>query len=129
MVEPQVLVVDDDPNVRETIRDLLELEEIPVLVLGPTADVPGLLRQHPIRVVVTDLNMPERDGLEVIQLVTATSRELNREIPVYILTGAGGEARLEQALREGATRWFPKPFDLDQFTQALREVLEDDSDA
>jgi CheY-like chemotaxis protein len=118
-----VLVVDDDANVRDTIRDLLALEEISARVVSPEEDVIGLLSQLPIRVVVTDLNMPGMDGVDLVERVKKECETLGYDIPVYVLTGAGGEGRLEQARMSGAAGTFPKPFDLDEFTDTLREAL------
>jgi len=122
--EALVLVVDDDRNVRDTVRDVLAIEDIPVQACGPEEDILGMLRAGTLRVVVTDLNMPTRDGVELVQQIGELERELGREIPVFVITGAGGESRLQDALDRGARGAFPKPFDLDEFTGRIRQELE-----
>ena len=123
MSEPSVLVVDDDKNVRETIRDVLSLGGIAVVAAGPDEDLPRLVREHGVRVVVTDLNMPQIDGLDLLLRVKALAGELGLEIPVFVVTGAGGEGRVEEALSMGASGFFPKPFDLEDFTARIRSEL------
>ncbi len=118
-----VLVVDDDANVRDTIRDLLTLEGIPVLAVGPDVDLDALLEREPIGVVVTDLNMPHVHGTEIVARVRRVAEARGVTIPVFVLTGAGGEGTLETTISEGAAGYFPKPFDIDVFTETIRSAL------
>ncbi len=123
MSERLVLVVDDDKNVRETIRDVLFLEGIPVEAVEPGPEIEALLSKDRISLVVTDLNMPRMDGLELLSLVQSTEKTLGRTIPVFVVTGAGGEGRVQQALDKGAAGYFPKPFDLEEFLGAVQKAL------
>lgn len=120
---PQVLVVDDDQNVRETIRDVLLLEDIPVVVLEPRPSVLERVRSGEFQLIITDLNMPEIDGLDLVRTAAEASKELGREIPVFVVTGVGGESRAQEAVALGAAGFFPKPFDLDTFLGEIQGTL------
>lgn len=125
MSERTVLVVDDDANVRETIRDILSLGGVQVEATGPGPRVDELLDSGLVFVVVTDLNMPQMDGLEMIAKTKAAAKQMGRDIPVFVVTGAGGEGRAQDAIAQGAAGFFPKPFDVDDFLDRILAALEE----
>lgn len=123
MPERTVLVVDDDANVRDTIRDILSLGGIQVEAMGPGPRVDELLDSGAVYLVVTDLNMPQMDGLEMLAKAQAAAKLVGRDIPVFVVTGAGGEGRAQDALDQGAAGYFPKPFDVDDFLDRILAAL------
>jgi DNA-binding NtrC family response regulator len=121
--ECKVLVVDDDLGILGTVVDVLALEGIPSCSTSEAGTVIGLLRQAPIRVVVSDINMPDVDGLALLAQIKALEAEQKRSIAVIILTGAGAEDKAECAVAQGAFRYLPKPFDIDEFVRCVRDAL------
>ena len=117
-----ILIVDDDPVIRIALRQSLRSEGHKVTE-APDGQVALVFyrERHP-DLIITNIVMPEKDGLEVI-------RELRRDFPVakiIALTGyeervAGGYLQL--AREYGAARTFTKPFDRDEMMAAVKELL------
>ena len=115
-----VLICDDEPSLRELIRISLD---------GPYRFVEAddgessleLARRERPDVVILDMMMPRRSGLEVLSALRQ-EKEL-ADIPVIVLTAQ--PATREQALREGADIVMVKPFEPEQISAAVEEVLAD----
>jgi len=114
-----VLVVDDEPVVRDAIRLVLEADGLGVATV---ADCEAALA-HPAadtcRLVLCDLKLPESSGLEVLRALRARRPRL----PVVMITGyATAEVALE-SLRCGAAGFLPKPFDDAELMTQVRQAL------
>jgi two-component system chemotaxis response regulator CheY len=115
----RILVIDDDPSIRELIRRALEAAQHTVVEAINGEQGLRLARQTPVELVITDILMPVRDGLEVI-------RQMRRENPrakIVALTGGGsylGLETLETAKDFGAVETLAKPFDVHN----LKEIVE-----
>lgn len=121
--EPRVLVVDDDLAILATVMDVLSMEDIPARSTSDSLSVEGILRETGVDVVVSDINMPNLDGLALLGRIRSLCGELGRTVRVIILTGAGSEDKGRQAVDLGAWRYMPKPFDIDDFVACIREAL------
>lgn len=118
-----VLIVDDEPNVRELIRDTLELEDHEVIeaVDGPTAL--DALRDEPLPdCVVLDIMMPGISGLDVLTEVRA--KPLTKDLPVILLTAMSDDATTWAGWSAGANVFLPKPFDPGALLDWIDRVLE-----
>ena len=73
----------------------------------------------PIDVIVSDVQMPGRTGLECLRSI----RKFNKPIPFIIITAFGDKATHEDAFRSGATAVFDKPFDLEELVHAIRRAV------
>ncbi len=118
----RILIIDDNEQIRSLLREILELANF-VVADAPNGEIGArLFRQQPADLVITDIFMPEKEGLETI-------RELRREFPdVKIIAISGGGSRgelayLPAAKKLGAHRTFIKPFELDEMLTAVRELL------
>ncbi len=116
----RILVIEDDEQVREVLRKMLEgagydVEDAPDGVEGVQT-----YKEDPADLVITDLFMPEKDGVETI-------RELQRDYPdvkVIAITGVRGSfSRIPAADNLGAKRTFVKPFSSKEMLEAVEEVL------
>ena len=110
----KVLVIDDEPAVLASVVELLELSGFDVI--GAASGAAGLdaFRQRRADVVLTDLNMPDMDGLAVI----AALRQIEPRVTILVLSGAGDATT--EACRLGAAGWVPKPIvDLDGLVDAV----------
>lgn len=120
---PLVLVVDDDRAVRGLVRRTLEGAGYRVLEAADGADALRIVDAHPVALVVTDVLMPERDGIEVVlQLAT---RE--RRVPIIVMSGGGTgldvETLVSTALAFGAAAALAKPFSIGALLSLVGEVL------
>lgn len=118
----RILVIDDDANILEILAEMLTTAGYEVVEASNGKEGVRLYRHAPFDLVVTDLLMPEKDGLEVVM-------ELRRDFPkVKIITlssgNAYGHSSLETSKALGAARTLRKPFMEDQLLEAVREVLE-----
>jgi len=113
-----VLVVDDEPMVREVVTRYLEQEGYTVTVAADGAAALRLLEQHAVDLVVLDLMLPEIDGLSVL-------RELRQDgaIPVIVLTARGDEGDRIHGLQLGADDYVVKPFSPRELIARVASVL------
>ncbi|MEX0604123.1 MAG: sigma-54 dependent transcriptional regulator [Marinobacter sp.] len=120
MSRPDVMFIDDDPDIRQAIAQTMDLEDIRVECF---ADGPSCLKAISPDfggVVLSDYNMPGMDGLDVLQAV----RQVDDSIPVIILTGQGDISTAVTAVQQGAYDFIEKPFDHDELIELLRRALE-----
>jgi two-component system, NtrC family, response regulator HydG len=112
----QVLVVDNDPAHAETVADSLRSVGFACTVATGGREAVSLLESSTFEIVITDLQMPDIGGLEVL----AKSRELQPDAEVILVTGHGTVESAVEAMRKGAFNYLLKPLDLKQ----LRAVVE-----
>jgi DNA-binding NtrC family response regulator len=116
-----VLVVDDDAGMRNFLRMLLELEGYSVALARNGLEALDMQRKHPAAVIVTDLFMPEAEGMETII-------QLRNEFPharIIVMSGGGayrGADYLKVARELGAAATLKKPFASHDLIDALREA-------
>lgn len=119
---PLILIIDDDNQVRGMLRQTLERAGYDVLDAPNGKEGIKLYRQDPADLVITDLIMPEKEGIETII-------ELRRDFPaVKIIAISGGgrndpEEYLHMAKTLGAQRTFTKPFERKELLEAVRELI------
>lgn len=113
-----ILVVDDDKDVRDTIRDYFEFCGFDVFVAGDGDGMRNILARRPVEIVLMDLNLPGEDGL-------ALTRELraSRPVGVIMLTAAGQTIDRIIGLEMGADDYVPKPFDPRELLARVKSVL------
>jgi two-component system, sensor histidine kinase and response regulator len=102
----RIIVVDDNRWVRETLPALLDDEGYRVEVAENGEDAFRRVCREPVDLVLTDVSMPEVDGLELIRLMRADP--FFRTVPIIAMTAYGGR-RLEEARQAGADACFEKP--------------------
>jgi CheY-like chemotaxis protein len=104
-----VLVADDEPHIGRIIQTKLELGPFRVTLVYDGAEaLRALERYTDIALVLLDLMMPRRSGLEVLAAMRSDARW--KELPCLILTAAGQDQRYDEAMRLGATGFITKPF-------------------
>ena len=118
----RVLVIDDNEDVRNLIQLALQAEGFDVSVASNGHDGMSLLRKQVADVVVTDILMPEQDGIETIA-------ELRRDFPdvkIIAISGAlsaTGFDYLQVPIQLGVARILRKPFDVQELVGAIRELV------
>jgi len=115
-----VLVVDDDPGVRYTLREILESEGLAVDEAADGAAALAAYEARPVPLVVTDLRMPGVDGMALLRRLSA----LPRPPRVVVVTAHGSERQAVEAMKAGAHDYFRKPFEKDELLAVVRRALE-----
>jgi DNA-binding response OmpR family regulator len=119
--KPRILLLDDEPEIRSTLRDRLILEGYDVQTAPDGRLGLKLYHESPVDLVITDVLMPEMDGLEVIRALCGTPSP-----PLIIAMSGGGNRDLDflvEASEFGATRTLPKPFRLDDLVALVNDLL------
>ncbi len=116
---PRVLVVDDENGPRQSLRMLLK-EEYEVLLAESVDQAVGILEQVPVDVVITDIRMPHRTGIDLLQEI----KQHFDEVQVIILTGFGQLDTAVQAIEGGAFAYLEKPFDNEMMLTKVRACLQ-----
>src|ERR1017187_1790754 len=114
-----VLVVDDDASVRLMLSKLLTRSGHEVIEARDGLEAIATLGARPIDLVITDLNMPGADGLQVLR----HTREKHPKIPVLILTGENSIRDCVEAMRAGAFNFLTKPFHAADLNEVVRQAL------
>lgn len=117
----KILVVDDSSTMRRIIKNTLQrLGHNDILEAEHGAEAWGIMGQtEGIDVLITDWNMPEMNGLELVKKVRA--EEKYADMPIIMVTTEGGKAEVITALKAGVNNYIVKPFT----PQVLKEKLED----
>jgi len=118
----RVLIIDDDEQIRVLLEQMMHWAGFEVMVAENGKVAMQLQRKNPADLVITDLIMPEQEGLETIS-------RLKKDYPgIKIIAISGGgrigpEAYLPAALELGADRVFSKPFDVQEIVDTVRVML------
>ncbi len=117
----KVLVVEDDPEMLALVCEHLESEGYRAAGTDRGAEAIARVRAEEFDVVLTDLRMPEVDGMEVLRAVRATGRD----VPVILVTAFGSVETAIRAIRQGAYDYVTKPFPLEEISLLVGKALED----
>ena len=115
----KILVVEDDDSMQDFLATFLETEGYEVHWASHGGIAKDMLRKSTFRVVITDIIMPEVDGVEVLDYV----RENYPDTCVIIMTGRSSVRQAVELIRRGADDYFKKPFDIDEMLHVIRKAL------
>jgi two-component system C4-dicarboxylate transport response regulator DctD len=116
----QVVLIDDDPHLRQALGQTLDLAGLKILPLAEAKGLAAQLERDWPGVVVSDIRMPGMDGLELLTELHAQDPEL----PVLLITGHGDVPLAVQAMRAGAYDFLEKPFASDSLLDSVRRALD-----
>jgi two-component system, chemotaxis family, chemotaxis protein CheY len=116
-----ILIVDDSKVLRTMVRDALEADHHDVVEAPDVTAALETVDSVPADLVITDVNMPGRNGLELVRALRERPRE--RFIPILVLTTESGDAIKQRGREAGATGWLVKPFQPDRLRETVRRVL------
>ena len=116
----RILIVDDEAPMRKNISDLLSPLGYETLEAGDGEAALFKFHQDKPHVVILDINIPKKDGLEVLKEIKAISVD----IPVIIFTAYGTSERAIEAMKQGAFDYLEKPFELDEFILTVERACE-----
>jgi putative nucleotidyltransferase with HDIG domain len=120
VAKEKILVVDDEENIRRLCLEILKRDEYVPTTVGSAIEALERARVEPFDLLLTDIRMPEMDGLQLLQEI----REIQKELPAVIITGYGTLDRAIQCLRIGAQGFLVKPFTRQELLFAVDEALE-----
>jgi two-component system phosphate regulon response regulator OmpR len=117
-MDKTILVVDDDVKLRDLLKEYLEEYGYRVLVLPDGSGAVALIRRESPDLVILDIMLPGKDGLEVLRELRVESR-----VPVIMLTARGEDADRIVGLELGADDYLPKPFNPRELLARIKAVL------
>lgn len=116
-----ILIVDDSTSIRQVVTFTLKEAGYDVVEAADGREALDKLSGAPgIGMIVTDLHMPNVDGIELIRAVRAM--DAYRFVPIVMLTTESKEARRQEGKAAGATGWIVKPFRPEQLVAVVRRV-------
>jgi DNA-binding response OmpR family regulator len=113
-----ILIVDDEPTLRETLAEALDADGFRVLTAADGREALSRFREHQPDLVVLDLMLPELSGIEVCRIIRAESG-----VPIVMLTAKTSELDKVVGLELGADDYVTKPFSLRELTARIRALL------
>jgi two-component system response regulator AtoC len=115
----QILVVDDEPNLRRVLGAQLSRDGYEVHAVADGEEALRILHDQYVDVVITDLRMPRMDGLELLRRALV----IEPELPVVIITAHGTVDNAVEALKSGAFDYITKPFDQNEVRNVVKKAL------
>jgi two-component system OmpR family response regulator len=115
---PHVLALDDDPSVRQLVRDYLIENELRVTAVASGAEFMAVMGSETIDLVVLDLRLQGEDGMQIARRLRETST-----VPILMLTGRADEADRVMGLELGADDYLTKPFSPRELLARIRALL------
>jgi two-component system chemotaxis response regulator CheY len=123
-MDSDILVVDDSAAIRKILTRVLRQTGMAIQTIheaGDGQDALAVMAQHRIDLVLSDINMPKMDGLQLLASLKASAQW--RGVPVVMITTEGGETKVAEAVRLGAAGYVRKPFTADQIKEKLVGIL------
>jgi DNA-binding NtrC family response regulator len=119
MNQKRILVVDDQESMRDMLADLLDTMGHAAHTVGGGAEALDELKRGEIDLVITDLNMPVMDGMELMKEIKSRTPDL----PVIVITGYGTFHTEKQVLSNGADGYIPKPCTIHRVQETVNAAL------
>ncbi|MDA9873089.1 sigma-54 dependent transcriptional regulator [Saprospiraceae bacterium] len=119
----KILIVDDDKGIRNTLRDILELEKYKVDDSPDGLDAIVKLKQNDYDVIIMDIKMPKMDGMEALERIQI----LKPDIPVIMISGHGNIDTAVDSVKKGAFDFIQKPPDLNRLFITIRNAMDKSS--
>lgn len=116
-----IMTVDDSSSVRQMVNFTLNEAGYEVIEAVDGQDAISKLEGPTVHMVITDLNMPNLDGLGLIRWLRASPD--HKFLPVVMLTTESQESKKNEGKEAGATGWIVKPFKPDQLLSVVKKVL------
>ena len=120
IAEKHIFFLDDEPTIREVVRETLEDSNFKVNCFSNPIECLEQLRSKKCDLIITDLKMPEKDGIELLMDV----QHLAPWVPVLMITGYGDIPTAVKAMKAGAADFIEKPLDKKNFVRKIKSILE-----
>lgn len=120
----RVLVVDDNQDIRDLVVHILSADGFNVFAAVDGENALAILNSNPVNLVLLDVMMPGKSGLEVLSDIRSGSNKKLRDIPVMMITAKSSTEDIDKALELGATSYIVKPFRATTIREKVRAILE-----
>lgn len=116
----KILIVDDEMDMLELLELIItDRTDYQVVTTNSPLEVPELLKKDSFDLLITDLRMPDIDGIELIEMV----KQIDDQIPFIIITAYGTIESAVEAMRKGAFDYITKPFRQEQILLTIEKVM------
>jgi two-component system response regulator PilR (NtrC family) len=120
VTRPRILVVDDEPSMRDMLRIVLRRDGYEVAVAVNGREAIEILQRERIDLLLSDIRMPDMSGVAVLR----AAKEANRDVVAFMMTAFASTDTAVEAMRLGAVDYFTKPFNMDELRLKVRQHLE-----
>ncbi|MFW6155648.1 MAG: HD domain-containing phosphohydrolase [Planctomycetota bacterium] len=117
----RVLVIDDTPSVCSLIGQALQAHNLECVLVTQAEQAEQLICTESFGSILCDVNMPEISGLELLQ----RARQVQRDVPVILMTGHGSVEDAKYAIRQGAYDYLEKPLDVERLHRIVTRAMEE----
>src|SRR5512145_1324577 len=118
--KPRILIVDDEPSMRDMLRIVLRRDGYDVVVAGNGAEAIAILEKERVDLLLSDIRMPDVGGVDVLR----AAKNVNRDIIAFMMTAFASTDSAVEAMRLGAVDYFTKPFNMDELRLKVRQQME-----
>ncbi len=115
-----ILVIDDEKSIRNTLKDILEFEGHTVDLASDGMEGLGLLPKKDYDIVLSDIKMPKMDGLELLPKIL----EIKNDVQIIMISGHGSIDNAVEAIKKGAYDFIEKPLDLNRLLITIKNALD-----
>ena len=119
MSKPRLLIIDDDDSIRWVLEKTAVKENILTRSIGSASQVEDAIRDFKPDAIISDIRMPDSDGLEML----SDLQESHPDLPVIIMTAHSDLETAVAAFKGGAFEYLPKPFDIAETIQTIKRAL------
>lgn len=116
----QALIVDDSATMRNMLKAAMRDEGFEVVTAQDGVKALKAAKSSPFDIIITDINMPNMDGIELIRLLRETDQ--CKFTPILVVTTEGGDAAKQAGRQVGASGWMVKPFKPEVLSSAVRKL-------
>lgn len=120
-MKQKILVVDDSPTIRKFISIALKIKGYDIILAADGMEALELLPNDKIDLVITDLNMPNIDGFNLISRIR--SNETYQNTPIIVMSNLSDSEDIERAMQLGASSYIIKPFDQNNIIKEIGKYL------
>ena len=113
-----ILVVDDDPSMADSLTEILDIKGFEVRAANCGAEALQMLRDHPVDVMLTDVRMPDMNGVEL----SRATRKTDPNLRTLLMTAYSDDDIIQKGMAEGIKTVFTKPVDIDLLVSILSVI-------
>jgi DNA-binding response OmpR family regulator len=119
-----VVIVDDDDDIRFSLAEFLSRQGAIVFSCSNAREALDAVRTHHPNIVLSDIGLPNRDGLQLLQDIRSLNTQQDRDVPVIAMTAFGWSGNCVQSLGDAFEAHLDKPFRPDQLLSAVVSTLD-----
>ena len=116
-----ILIVDDSLSIRQSTRFILEQGNYSVREASDGVEALKALSEAKANLVITDINMPNMDGLTLVKKIREAPA--SKFMPILVLTTESQGSIIDEGKKAGATGWIVKPFNADKLLETVKKVI------